>query len=328
MLRGDAQVGDDAAAHGVPVAEHRPAQVAVVERPEEIFIENRQRAPVFAERGPHGLLPVAGLVHVGIRNAVGRDQPVVAEIPVRSVVGVPVAAVAVDHGAVFTRFAQRLVHEVPDEPALIMRILADQRPVFAESAQRIAHRMRVFALDQRFSGIVPEVFFALAVVPVHRADDVGVAAAVVVDRTFVMDRPRGVVSLDPVVAGVEIGAVARLVAQRPDDDRRVVDIAPHVADVAFQMRLGVGGILGQRLFVVAHAVRFEVGLGHQVEPVAVAERVPAGVVRVVACAHGVEIVLLEDADVLDHPLFRDDISAVGVHFVAVGAFDKHGLSVH
>ena len=188
--------------------------------------------------------------------------------------------------------------------------------------------MRVFALDQRFSGIVPEVFFALVVVPVHRADDVGVAAAVVVDRTFVMDRPRGVVSLDPVVAGVEIGAVARLVAQRPDDDRRMVDIAPHVADVAFQMRLGVGGILGQRLFVVAHAVRFEVGLGHQIESIAVAERVPAGVVRVVARAHGVEIVLLEDADVLDHPLFRDDIPAVGVHFVTVGAFDKHGLSVH
>ena len=75
-------------------------------------------------------------------------------------------------------------------------------------------------------------------------------------------------------------------------------------------------------------MRFEVGFGHQIESVAVAERVPAGVVRVVARAHGVEIVLLEDADVLDHPLFRDDIPAVGVHFVAVGAFDKHGLSVH
>ena len=328
LLRGDAQVGDDAATHGVPVAEHRPAQVAVVERSEEILIENRKRPQVLAERGPHGLLPVAGLVHVGIRNAVGRDQPVVAEIPVRGVVGVPVAAVAVDHGAVFTRFAQRLVHEVPDESALIVRILADQRPVFAESAQRIAHRMRVFALDQRFSGIVPEVFFALVVVPVHRTYDVRVAAAVVVDRAFVMDRPRGVVSLDPVVAGVEIGAVARLVAQRPDDDRRVVDVAPHVADVAFQMRLGVGGILGQCLFVVAHAVRFEVGLGHQIESVAVAERVPAGVVRVVARAHGVEIVLLEDADVLDHPLFRDDIPAVGVHFVAVRTFDQYRLPVH
>lgn len=100
LLRGDAQVGDDAAAHGVPVAEHRPAQVAVVERAEEIFIENRQRAPVFAERRPDGLLPVAGLVHVGIRDAVGRNQAVVAEIPVRSVIGVPVAAVAVDHRAV------------------------------------------------------------------------------------------------------------------------------------------------------------------------------------------------------------------------------------
>ena len=108
----------------------------------------------------------------------------------------------------------------------------------------------------------------------------------------------------------------------------MVDIAPHVADVAFQMRLGVGGILGQRLFVVAHAVRFEVGLGHQIESVAVAERVPAGVVRVVARAHGVEIVLLEDADVLEHPLFRDDVPAVGVHLVAVRSLDEHRLSVH
>ena len=143
-----------------------------------------------------------------------------------------------------------------------------------------------------------------------------------------MDRPRRVVCLHPVVAGVEIGSVARLVAQRPGDDRRVVDVAPHVADVAFQMRLGESRVLGQRLFVVAHAVRFEVGLGHQVEPVAVAERVPAGVVRVVARAHGVEIVLLEDADVLDHPLFRDDIPAVGVHFVTVRAFDEYRLPVH
>lgn len=113
----------------------------------------------------------------------------------------------------------------------------------------------------------------------------------------------------------------------PNDDRRMVDAALHVAFVALQMRFGVERILGQRLFAVTHAVRLDIGLGHDVESVLVAERVPAGVVGVVARAHGVDVVLLHDADVLQHAPLGDVIAVVGVHLMPVGALDQHRPAV-
>ena len=328
LLRRGFQSVDDAPAEGRPVAEHLPMEVVVFEAAEEIFVEDLHRIPRIAgPRGPDRLVVVAHLLHVWVRNAVGTDQAVVAEVLVRGVVGVPVASVAVDRHAVAPLFVQRLVHEIPDESALIFRFAADQLPVLPESAHRVAHGVGVFALDQRFGGILGEVFLTPLVVPVHRADNVRVAAAGRIDGPFVVNRPRGVVSLDPVVAGVEVRPVARFVAQRPDDDRRMVDAALHVAFVALQMRLGVERILGQRLFAVTHAVRLDIGLGHDVESVLVAERVPAGVVGVVARAHGVDVVLLHDADVLQHAPLGDVIAVVGVHLMPVGALDQHRPAV-
>ena len=107
----------------------------------------------------------------------------------------------------------------------------------------------------------------------------------------------------------------------------MIDIAFDIALVALQMCLGVSRIFGQRLFVVTHAVRFDVRFGHEVNAVAVAEVVPARIVRVMACAHGVEIVLFQNANVLDHALQRYNISAVGIHFVTIGAFEQDGFSV-
>ena len=47
--------------------------------------------------------------------------------------------------------------------------------------------MRVFALDQRFGGVVLQVFLTLRLVPVHRADDVGKRTVPIVHGAFVID---------------------------------------------------------------------------------------------------------------------------------------------
>ena len=96
---------------------------------------------------------------------------------------------------------------------------------------------------------------------------------------------------------------------------------------ALDVCLLVGEVLGQRLVAIAHAVALYVGLGGEVDAVFVAELVPARVIGVVAGTHGVDVVLLHDLDVLYHALHRDNVSAVGVHLVAVGAFDKYRLAV-
>ena len=79
--------------------------------------------------------------------------------------------------------------------------------------------------------------------------------------------------------------------------------------------------------VVAHAVAFDVGFVHNVEPIAVAEGVPIGVVGIVRGADGVEVVGLEGADVLLHGGLVDDVAVYRMVLVAVDALDEDGLSV-
>ncbi len=190
--------------------------------------------------------------------------------------------------------------------------------------------MGVFALDQWFPGIVPEVFFALLVIPVHRADDVRVAACRCC-KPHVRNGPaaRG---RKPSPSRSRRRNWAPSPASLPSDQTMTdgwLMFAAHVCGCCVsRCAWAKAGFLGQRRFVITHAVRLEVGLGHQIEPVAVAERVPAGVVRVVARAHGVEIVLLEDAESSSIRSSETTYPPSGVHLVAVRSLDEHRLSVH
>lgn len=46
-----------------------------------------------------------------------------------------------------------------------------------------------------------------------------------------------------------------------------------------------------------------------------------------ACAHGIDVKPFHDLDILDHTVQCDDIATVGIHLVAVGTFDIHGLAI-
>ena len=107
----------------------------------------------------------------------------------------------------------------------------------------------------------------------------------------------------------------------------MVEIPLHMALVAFQMRLLVGRVAGQRLRPVAHAVRFHIGFGHHVEAILVAEVIPVRVVGIVAGAHRIDVELLHELDILLHALARNHIAAVRVEFVAVHALDQDAFAV-
>ena len=85
--------------------------------------------------------------------------------------------------------------------------------------------------------------------------------------------------------------------------------------------------LSLRVALVAKAVAFLVGLGGDIETIFVAEVIPARIVGIVAGTHCIDVQAFHDLNILDHAVERDDISAVGIHFVAVSTFDEHGLSV-
>jgi hypothetical protein len=127
--------------------------------------------------------------------------------------------------------------------------------------------------------------------------------------------------------GDEVHAVTGLVAERPEDDRGVVlERLDHVDD-AVDVGALPGRVLGQRFPAVAHAVGLDVGLGADVEAEFVAEFVEAGVVRVVAGAHRVDIGALHQQQVIEDVLFGEVVAGDRVVVVAVDALDEDGLAV-
>jgi len=137
-----------------------------------------------------------------------------------------------------------------------------------------------------------------------------------------------VLRLDPAVGGLEVGAVDGLVAERPDDDARMVEVHLHVVLVALQYLAREEGRKGDGLLtVVAESVALLVGFADEIDAVLVAEVVPQRVVGVVACAHGVDVEALHELQILDHALAADHVAAVGIHLVAVYTFYIYRLSV-
>ena len=71
----------------------------------------------------------------------------------------------------------------------------------------------------------------------------------------------------------------------------------------------------------------DIGLIDDVEPVAVAEVIPAGVVGVVATAHSINIEALHQEDVFEHERGADRAPRVGVVLMAIHPFDLHGHAI-
>jgi len=80
------------------------------------------------------------------------------------------------------------------------------------------------------------------------------------------------------------------------------------------------GVLGQAFVTVAHAVRFDVGLVHDIEAAFVAELVPARIIGIVAGPDGVDVVLFHPRQVFPHRFLGNDVGRERVVLVAVDAF--------
>ena len=277
--------------------------------------------------GPYILIFVAHLVHMGVGHTVGTDESVAIEVVVGGIVVVVVAAIGVDGAPLSVLSVQCLVDKVPDESALELGIAAHEVPILLESATRVAHGMVVLTLDEWFL-VLGLVALGIILAPllrgIHRAHDVGIGAFVCL---LPVHRPAQVLRLDPLVGGGEVGTVDRLVAHRPDDHTGVVEVDAHIMLVALQDLQSELWLLGLGVVSVAKSMRLLVGLGAEVDAILVAEVIPHGVVGIVAGAHGIDVELLHDLDVLYHALPRHHVATVGVHLMAVGTLDVDGLSV-
>ena len=281
------------------------------------------------------------LGHAGRRRAVREDEAVADEGGVVRLFA-EVAAVGVDFAPVLGLRADAVVDPLPDEGAAELRVLPNDIPVLLHAARAVAHGVDVLAedegalvvlLDGRLEVALPlgavgalagADALALGDGGVHAAvnvDDLALVVALVVKRTGRVELASGLGHL------VVVAAEVRLVAERPEDDGRVVAVACDHADHAVDAGGLPLGVVGDVARGVAEAVRLEVALVDEVDAVFVAEVVPARVIGVVARADGVEVVALEEEDVLHHRVDGEGAPRLGVELVAVYAFEGDAAAV-
>ena len=296
-----------------------------------------------------GALDVLELGQSGVRDAVGRDEPVDAEVSVVDGL-VVVAAVELDRPAVIAGpGGDRVVAPLPHEAAAHALVGPDDLPVVLEVAGAVAHGVAVLHEDEGLVRVGVQVVADLLDGRVHAAVqvDAGVVVAalgVAVVGALVVGQPRGVELLGPEERRLEGAAVGALVAGGPGDDAGAVllavDAQPHAVDGGLGplrvvgdglvpvLDLVVPGGVGQE--AALGAVALVVGLRHDVEAVLVAQLVEARVVGVVGAAHRVDVVLLHQAQVPQHVLQVDDGPGgrVGVVPVDTAQGDGPAVEVH
>ena len=83
-----------------------------------------------------------------MRGTVGEYQTIEAELPIVRLI-TKVSAVRPERVTLFVLLRQGLIDPVPDKPALQARMIAKRLPVFRKPTKAVAHRVGVFAEDQR-----------------------------------------------------------------------------------------------------------------------------------------------------------------------------------
>ena len=278
---------------------------------------------------------IANFRHFRLKRAVRQQKPVRTEIVVMYALA-EVAAVAEIARSILGGLVNRLVDEVPDEPALQVAVGIKRRLIFIHVAQCVAHRVFIFALD--VGRVVPRLGVGNHLLDrfVHAGIYVD-ARRKIVARLLVVPRARRIVGVQDVRLAHLIDIrlhqnrpqnlrVLALVAQRPHDDARMIAVTIHHVVLAVNNR--VRHILcNARVFVNHVGMDFEIRLIDNVNAVFIAQIIPVRTVRVMRRAHGVDVVLLHDADVCLHDLARHGVPVFGVRLVAVDAAQGNRLPV-
>ena len=101
-------------------------------------------------------------------------------------------------------------------------------------------------------------------------------------------------------------------------------------DGAIHVRQEPLGIIAQRttlIQLVVHAVRLDISLVVHVEAILVAKLIEASVLRIVAKAHGIEVIALHQLKVLSHQLFADIMPSLWIMLVDIDALKLDWLPV-
>ena len=279
-------------------------------------------------------IPVANLLHGGFLGSVRIDNAVAAEIEVgRAVAEVP--AVTQHTPAAGIGAPERLIHIVPDKPALRLRIFLGQADIAFHTAERIAHIVHILTENERLGGFAFKVSADFLRFCVHPALDVGDGIELaVVDHTLIVDQPAGVLLTEEPAHRKDIFPRVALVAAGPEQNGRVVFIAlkhraraVHHAVLPFgQTARHIPGRFHGAEFLPG-TVALEVCLINHVDTVFIAQMIPQRLVGVMAGAHRVDVVFAENRHCIAHILFGHGAARPRIPLMTVDAAEHHPLAV-
>ena len=243
--------------------------------------------------------------------------------------------------AVAVFFPDGLVDVIPDEAALIAAVLlVGKFRVLVQSTVGVAHSMRIFALDIRPLIALCQILFNVLHSAVHMALDIGgFEEAGIIDHTFVMHQT-GVIKAADHLCHLEQGLTAkRFVAQRPDQNSRMVFVTlvsgiHAVKQDSFPLRLIIGqnalDAANARLMDVPCAMGFQIVLCDQIQTILVAQVVQCILILVMAGADGIDVVLLHGDDIPKQFLmgvYAHSTTRNGAELMTVGTLEHDALAV-
>ena len=120
----------------------------------------------------------------------------------------------------------------------------------------------------------------------------------VAGMTIVKWQTRRIQSAYGVVHGLNVRAYPTLVAQTPEDDAGVVEVALYQRFGPVDMGTLPCPILTHLAIGIAIAMGFLVGFVHDIDAPAVAELIEVFTIRIVRCAQEIDVSLLHQSDVL------------------------------
>ena len=253
----------------------------------------------------------------GVWRAVGRYEAIAAEV---LIVGVhrsaKVATICPVVLAIRAHGIDALVYPVPDEATLHVGVTLHDVEELAEVTSRVTHGVGKLAHDIWLASIGALCPCAEVVdFWVHGAADIGMRATIALLK---LHEARLIALMYPLIHLAIYLAIATLVAHRPQYHRGVVLVAlHHRLHTIVVRRLPLLAMRGMEIGVTAMIARttamcLDICLIHKQYAMNVAEVIPLRRLGIVACAHGIDIVLLHKVYILEHQLAIGDMTRSGV----------------
>ena len=249
---------------------------------------------------------------------------------------IKVAAVCLKFISIAVFFINCLVNVIPDKPSLIKRFCIRQIGILVHCPAGISHSVGILAADKRLASVFGKEFLDLFHRCVHLALHIaGIIVTAILEDAFVMYQSCRIFFTEELGHFINILSSEGLISAGPDQDGRMVFVSliHGIYTIQHHRKPFRFVIWHNEIFIPVHrigipaSVALQVRLIDQIQTVFITKSVDQRRIRIMACPHCIDVVLLHDGQVFSKLLFRYMSSAHRAEFMPVNPFEDNSLTV-